>query len=217
MARSTAALWPLTTTWPPPLSLATAHDLALRRLLAGLLGRPRARCRAAPPWRRRRPAPPAASPGRAASEAARRRRVAARRPPPGPNIRPANGRRRRRPAPTAACRRPSPGSRTTARLTAISAGWAFSVRVRSDSGPSRISFDELLLQRLVDLLEDVAGRGEGARPGRRPCRRPGSPGPERRMHGSWARFSRFLALFRASLYPTRAAGRNALLSGDLPV
>ena len=30
-------------------------------------------------------------------------------------------------------------TRTTARLTAISAGWAFSVKVRSNSGPSNIS------------------------------------------------------------------------------
>ena len=118
-----------------------AHDLALRRLLARLLRRLELDARAARPWRPRRPARPAASTGRAASAAARRRRVAARRPPPGPNIRRANGRRRRRPAIASGLPPSFSRMRTTARLTAISAGWAFSVRISSDSGPSRISFE----------------------------------------------------------------------------
>ena len=49
----------------------------------------------------------------------------------------------------------------TARLTAISAGWAFSVSVRSLSGPSNISRDEPLAQRVVDLLEHLARGREG--------------------------------------------------------
>ena len=43
----------------------------------------------------------------------------------------------------------------------MSAGCAFSVRVRSLSGPSHISLRQVLLQRLVDLLKDLARRGKG--------------------------------------------------------
>ena len=143
IARSTAALCAADHDLARRIVVGDAADLAwspsARRPLGDLLRRRRARRRAAPPSRPRPPAPPSASPGRAASAAARRRRGRARRPPPAPSIRPANG-RRRRPALSASASPPSRSStRSTARLTAISAGWAFSVRVRSRSGPSNIS------------------------------------------------------------------------------
>ena len=60
----------------------------------------------------------------------------------------------------AACRQTSSSpsrssTRTTAMLTAISAGWAFSVSVSSLSGPSNISCESFWPQRLVDLLEHL--------------------------------------------------------------
>ena len=99
-----------------------------------------ARRRARPPSRRRRPAPPPASPGRAPSAAGRYRRARRRRSRTAPNIRRANGRpRSARPRRGRARRLPACAS--TARLTAMSAGWAFSVRTSSSPGPSNISRD----------------------------------------------------------------------------
>ncbi len=49
----------------------------------------------------------------------------------------------------------------TARDTAISAGWAFSVSVRVSSGPLNMICGQLLAQRRVDLVEDVACAGVG--------------------------------------------------------
>ncbi len=46
-------------------------------------------------------------------------------------------------------------------LTAIKAGWAFSVSVSSASGPSHISFDKLLAERFIHFGENGAGRGRG--------------------------------------------------------
>ncbi len=58
-------------------------------------------------------------------------------------------------------RTPSSARAITARLTAISAGWAFSVRVSSSIGPSRMSRDRCWPKSVVDLLEDLARGGEG--------------------------------------------------------
>ncbi len=44
-------------------------------------------------------------------------------------------------------------ARVAARLTAISAGWAFSVRVRASIGPSKMIGGELLAEGVVDLVE----------------------------------------------------------------
>ncbi len=114
-------------------------DLALRRGLRRSRARHRARRRASPPSRPCRPAPRAASPGRGASTAAPHRRAPAHARRRAPNIRRANG-----PATKATwlfrSSLPSFSStRATARLAAISAGCAFSVSVRSLSGPSNIS------------------------------------------------------------------------------
>ena len=46
-------------------------------------------------------------------------------------------------------------------LTAISAGWAFSVSVRSASGPSHISFDSFWPSASSTSCEHLAGGGEG--------------------------------------------------------
>ena len=44
--------------------------------------------------------------------------------------------------------------------TAISAGWAFSVKVSWSAGPSQITVGELLAQRIIDLGEQIAGGGK---------------------------------------------------------
>ncbi len=146
-ARSTAALAPEITTWPPPLSLAGSTTSSLP--VSGSVGaasrrspRPgRSRRRAARPSRRCPAASPSASPRRAGAAAARRWRGRRRRPRPARCIRPANG------------RRPAPPCRARAKPAlllqhaqhgeecAISAGWALAVSVSSSAGPSNISFD----------------------------------------------------------------------------
>ncbi len=74
----------------------------------------------------------------------------------GASIRPASGRRQR----TAPSTRRTPNScssaRITARLTAISAGWAFSVRVSVLGRPLAHQPGQLLAQRVVHLLEHLA-------------------------------------------------------------
>ena len=52
-------------------------------------------------------------------------------------------------------------TRSTASECAIRAGWVFSVSVSSSAGPFEHQLRELLPQRLVDLLEHLAGGGEG--------------------------------------------------------
>ena len=52
-------------------------------------------------------------------------------------------------------------TRTTARLTAISAGWAFSVSRSVSSGPSNMIRASFCAQRLVDFVEHRPGLGIG--------------------------------------------------------
>ena len=140
MQRSTAALWPLTTTWPPPLSLATVTTspcaASLQASCAGSSSMPSRAAIAPSPtgtafcidW-------PRSFRSRAASASCRA--PAAVSAEYSPSEWPATWLAR------LASGLPPSFSRTrmTAMLTAISAGWAFSVRTRSDSGPSRINFD----------------------------------------------------------------------------
>ena len=140
-ARSTAARSPETTTWPGPLSLAACADLAL----GAPPRRPARGCVEVEPEQRRHgaladrhgllhgPAADAEQPRRIGEvEAARRgqrgifaERVAG-------DVGDASAERRR---PRAS------STRSAAMLTAISAGWAFSVRVSSRPGPPRSSPD----------------------------------------------------------------------------
>ena len=108
--------------------------------------------------------------------------AAARRPPPAPNIRPANGRRRR---PPRRSRTPNSGSsiahhrqadRHQRRLGVLGQGQVVIRPLAHQPG-------EVLAQRVVDLLEHVARGREGVGQVARPCRPPGCPAPERRMPG----------------------------------
>ena len=137
--------------------------LALGGLGTGSHAPVRARCRAGPPSRRPQPAQPSASIGRAASEGARHRRLATTRRRRGPSIHRGNGRRHGRPSPDSDLPPSFSRIRTTARLTAIRAGCAFSVRIEvAIPGPSRISLDRDSASAPHRPPEDVAGRGKAA-------------------------------------------------------
>ena len=191
-------------------------DLALRRFLAGLLRRLELDAEQRRHGAHARPAPPSASPGRAASEAARCRRAAGRRPPPAPSIRRANGRRHGWPA--LASGLPPSFSRTRTHGHADGHQGRLGVFGQDQLGfrPFAHQLRQVLLQRLVDFLEDLAGGGEGS--GEVGSHADGlgalSRKDESATHGpispcSWPE--------AALSYPTQGAGRNALISGDLPV
>ena len=137
-ARSTAALSPETTTWPPPLSLAAWQTWPLRGL-----GRDRHRLVEVEPQQRRHGAGAdrhrllhgAAADAQAAAPYRRRSARRRRRAPntPRANVRPRIARRaqdRRRPR--------LRSTRSAASDTAISAGCAFSVSVSVSAGPSQM-------------------------------------------------------------------------------
>ena len=135
------------------------------------------------------------------------------RPRPGPNIRPGSGRRR---GGQGGQRLPPSFSRMriTARLTAIRAGWAFSVRVRSFR-PFAHQLGQLLAQRVVDFLEHLARRGEGL--GQVGAHADGLAALSGKEEGdSWRIFPRFWPE-AGILIPHSRRGRNALILGDLPV
>ena len=144
MARSTAALAPEITTWPPPLSLAasTTSALPVSGFVAAAAQISCARSISAPKSAAMAPVPGGvafcmASPRRRKSFAA----VAISKAPAAvsalysPSECPATSATR-----AASPKPPSASSaRTTARECAISAGWALAVSVNSSCGPSHIS------------------------------------------------------------------------------
>ena len=137
-ARSTAARWPDSTTWPPPLSLATsqtcpsAASAAISEaastsapISAAMAPSPgaTARCMASPRMRSRRAV--------SAIEKVPAAESAEYSPSECPATK-ATSRFRSRP-------RSASSTRRAARLAAIRAGWALAVRVSSSTGPSNIS------------------------------------------------------------------------------
>lgn len=143
-ARSTAGRSPESTTWPPPLSLATSQTAPSPASSAAASATERAASRSVPISAAMAPAPGAtaacmASPRRRRSLAASAtvRLPAAASAAYSPSEWPATqatSRARSRP-------RSASSTRSTARLAAIRAGWALVVRVSSSTGPANISRD----------------------------------------------------------------------------
>ena len=215
MVRSTASLWPLTTTWPPPLSLATAttspRAASLQASWAGSSSMPSRAAMAPTPtgtafcidW-------PRSFKSRAASASCR--------------------------APAAARAEYSPSEWPATCVARLVSGLppSFS-RMRDDRHADRhqgglgiLGQDEVGFRPFPHRLSTGSASAPRRPPGRRrvpwrrpwqgriPCRRPGIPVPERRTHDSWADFPRFWPE-AGILIPHSRRGRNALISGDLPV
>ncbi len=106
--------------------------------------------------------------------------------------------------------------RITAMLTAIRAGWAFSVRTSSDSGPSRINLDRFCF-RASSTSWNTSRAVPKASARSAPMPTAWDPCPGNTKARLMGRFPPFFGLMRPSQYPTRQGARNALISGDLPV